>query len=336
MSGKEQIDACLRVVSNRCRNLRKAIEKGKTWEQAQKDGQELNPEQTKSVKLLSRKEALLVELQEILKKQTVLADALLEADQDSSSSLSKRAAKAARGKQKEATLPEQEAHDLESNDVRDNGTEKHACDSETEIKSSGTDPTLSVLEGNCNQANESELEELRCRMTELEKESSEKLILDKKDTIGRILNLFHVVDFLRQSGSREALLSYFDSLEGKRSPRMLTGLDMDLLCYFNVMLTTPNGNVPHHEAVRVSSSHCSEFLRNSTTDAFKGTSYATLNEIVDTIATCPILTERGTAEDELDGTAKAVGESKTTNYSTPNGGDPSHKVTNVTPGKPLA
>ncbi|KAI0565704.1 hypothetical protein FGB62_16g136 [Gracilaria domingensis] len=303
MAEREVIDACLKVVSNRCRNLRKAIDRAKTWEQAAASGQELNPEQMESVKSCVKKEALLAELQEILKKQTTIVEPPAHADQKQQTS--KRSAKAARAKEKRAKAVQRQG---ENNTSSADGTQKDD-DSDlsisTQEKNRGhtttTDDSSEVSPPSQSlmldfQALKSENESLRRELDELNSVLNTENAKVKKENVRKVLNLFHVVDFLRQSGSREALLSYSQTQPDKATA-YVTQLDMDLLCYFNVMLTSPNGNVPHDEAVDVSTSHCLEFLQNSKLDAFKDTSYASLNKIVDSIATSPILTERG--RDEL-------------------------------------
>lgn len=138
-----------------------------------------------------------------------------------------------------------------------------------------------------------EREVLLREMADLKLNHEHQLLHFRADAVRKTLNLFHVSEFLRQPGSREALLSYYSSPEVRHLPFVLTGLHLDIISYFYVMLTSPNGNVPHPEAVQVSTAHCLGYLQGSTAEAFKGTPYSMLVEIVNTIACCPILTERG-------------------------------------------
>lgn len=321
MSNKEQMDSVLRVVSNRCRNLRKVIDRARALETAEKQGQTLNDEQRESVRGLARKEALLAELQEILKKQT----AVVEPPQPEPK-LSRRAQKAAKAKAREGKDGAKSVSEKssEEGDRAEKGSDGDPVTNQ-EVHEPGhptgngraAEPDIAQREVGQESQREAELEaNLEASRKEVEKLTVERdallkemadfklshehqLVQDKKEAITQTLNLFHVADFLRQPGSREALLSYYETPEGKMAPLVLNGLHLDLVCYFNVMLTSPNGNVPHPEAVDVSTAHCVEYLKGATTDAFRGTSYAALVEIVDAIASCPILTDRGVEPEEV-------------------------------------
>lgn len=321
MSSKDQTDSLLRIVSNKCRNLRKAIDRARAQEAAEKRGEQLNDEQRESVRGLSRKEALLVELEEILKRQT----AVLEPQQPETKP-SRRALKAAKAKARERKGSSKSISEKSSEEGERN---EKVPEAESGARPDGNDTAHPNGNGNPAEKNElfadatraaersaeqlAELEVLRKQsekmskereallkeMAELKLSHEQQLAQDKKKAVASTLNLFHVADFLRQPGSREALLSYYATPEGKMSPLVLNGLHLDPVCYFNVMLTSPNGNVPHPEAVDVSTAHCMEYLKGSTTDAFIGTSYAALVEIVDAIASCPILTDRGVPPEEV-------------------------------------
>lgn len=392
MSETHIVDACLRVVSNRCRNLRKTIDRAKSLQQVAENGTELNEEQLESIRSVPRKEALLAELQEILRKQTLVATS--SSPPDTSADLGSKSASVpsqsqdasdvskvmetsmndddglTQTMQPEDNMASESANTQlkpiftnEASNVEDLNDTVHSAQDElvksapvptdskgfsfsihdsknngainaaqqTEPRSSatpaqtsqttpamlelntGTDTTGIVTKGNFSSApsppNQPYLstslqnalsdpcsEKVALLVQEIESRYAIQL-QDAKDYCARgILNFFHVADFLNQSGSREALLCYFDTAEGQQKPRRVSGLDMDLIVYFNVMLTTPNGSVPHNDAVDVSTAHCLEFLKRSTSEAFKGTSYATLVDIVNAISTCPILTERGKSQ----------------------------------------
>lgn len=311
------MDSVLRVVSNRCRNLRKVIDRARVLNAAERQGQQLNEEQRESVRGLARKEALLVELQEILKKQTAVVE-----PSEPETKLSRRAQKAAKAKakgSKEGTKSVSEKSSKEGEPAEKvpepdrggslDGQEASHPTGNGNDSGNGIGVLQNAAERDAEreaehaaerEAAQKEVEKLSVERDTLLKEMEElrlshehRSVQDKKEAITQTLNLFHVADFLRQPGSREALLSYYETPEGKMAPFILNGLHLDLVCYFNVMLTSPNGNVPHPEAVDVSTAHCIEFLKEAATDAFMGTSYATLVEIVDAIASCPILTDRG-------------------------------------------
>lgn len=302
MAEKETIEAGLKVVSNRCRNLRKAVDRAKTWQQAAENGQQLNPEQLESVKSLAKKELLLAEVQEIFKKQTTIFET--QEPVEHKPQVSKRAAKAAKAKErrgKSTSASENSGASPSSSAQREDGSDIIP----DKLKQSSNDETLHdhppesastselLLTDLKRLTNENEV--LRRDTADIKNSTAAENVRIKRESVRKVLNLFHVVDFLRQQGSREALLTCSTNVVGKQS-FLASEMDMDLLCYFNVMLTTPNGNVPHDEAVDVSTLHCLEFLQKSNLDAFKDTSYSTLNQIVDSISSCPILTERGMDE----------------------------------------
>lgn len=382
MSDKDIVDACLRIVSNRCRNLRKSIDRAKTWQKAAEDGAELNDEQKESIRSVSKKEALLAELQEIHRKQTIVADDFFEKSDESKSPTKPKSKSTADVKVTETSKSDQTENNAtddvgktlhEHQDVSQASQNSHSNVSQTSNINTSDETRLGG--GNAGAVSEKSdtsvpvnfdatrtlalsqdkkdepAESLRPAETQLpvselnylssvprahpldpgvavtrdvllsnasiqppnpsimssdpvsdkvtlliqEVESRHNIQLEdtKADCVRRILNFFHVADFLLQNGSREALLCYFDTTAGRQRPRRVTSLDVDLIVYFHVMLTTPNGSVPHDEAVSISSAHCLEFLKGSSAEAFKGTSYATLSDIVYAISTCPILTDRG-------------------------------------------
>lgn len=391
MSEQHLVDACLRIVSNRCRNLRKTIDRAKSWQQVAESGTELNEEQLESIRSVPRKEALLAELQEILRKQTLAVTSSTSPSSGSDPGTKSMSGLSPATEASEAskithsgvnddeglTQTTQSGDDLPAESI-DNQTKstlhteepavedhKSRSSSQNELiesapsvtnpsafplpysgpeligavdigppigqssvlaSSQGSLPSPAVLALNEGAKTISESqqevvpssssvsalpshplssanvphslsdpysEKVSLLVQEIESRHAIQLQNTKDDCVRRILNFFHVADFLHQSGSREALLCYFNTAEGRQQPRRVSGLDMDLIVYFNVMLTSPNGSVPHDDAVDVSTAHCLEFLKRSNSEAFKGTSYATLVDVVNAISTCPILTERG-------------------------------------------
>lgn len=311
MTDIPDVHSCLKVVSNRCRNLRKAIDRAKLWQNAAQNGHQLNPEQTESVNALTRKEALLVELQEILKKQTLI----LERDQQNDNTpnspstshpVSKRAAKAARLKAKGMCQTSDKSSDEKpptshSSDPLTNGLSLlDKGDAAVQVDTFST-PVIHASPSPPVQTqaspDQTKWQDALQQFSDLKMSQNDVVARERQHAVRTTLSLFHITDYLRQPGSRDALLAYFQSPKGKQSPCVITSLDLDLLCYFNVMLTSPNGHVPHKDAVDVSTAHCLQYLATSPADAFKGTSYATLMNIVDTIASCPIMNDYGTATD---------------------------------------
>lgn len=383
MSDPELIDACLRVVSNRCRNLRKAVEKAKSWQQAIENGAQLNDEQLESIRSLPRKQALIDELTAILKKQTSILQPQLDKDASSVSNGSKLSKGHQSLKDKDVKLTGDMNDKTTFNSTVNQSTtspcltrqnldvptlfngnatppsalspphgssishdSKTLCELATQVttdfnkevetpidvqtlkratgESYGTSAgtiqpilTTSTSSGNMpseqpphlnlkssslhfpcinspsSLSNQSLPSNVLKALNELEEKRGQQLCQSKTDTIRAVLNLFHVTDFLKQPGSRDSLLSFFANVESPFITRPVTSLDIDLVCYFNIMLTTPNGNIAHDEAVDISTAHCLEYLNCSASEAFKGTSYATLREIVTSIETCPIMADRG-------------------------------------------
>lgn len=292
------------MVSNRCRNLRKVIDRARALEAAEAEGQLLNEEQRESVRGIARKEAMLAELQEILKKQTAVA----EPPEAPVPKLSRRAAKAARAKArdkepaKSASEKGSEESELAEKDADVEANSEHGSDRHVSNGINLKEHEALVLRA---EKAAEERDALLREITESKLKHDQQLVKAKRETVRKVLNLFHIVDFLRQPGSREALLAYHENPQAQPVSHALSNLHLDLLCYFNIMLTTPNGNVPHHDAVDVSTSHCVEFLRESISEAFEGSTYASLARIVDVVASCPILTERG---DEQEDSAMQNGE----------------------------
>lgn len=354
MNIEESFTTCLKVISNRCRNVKKAIERGKTWEKAAKEGHVLNEGQLESINSLWKKEAILAELEEILKKQTSIAKEAINANKKSSggnhnnkdlhiSSADNTTEKSESNSNLESETPsnptvesvENQIEPINENELlnhenvsEDNSTDKiidNHLDMVTDnihMESNQTSDSqvtdMAKLNGIMEQTATSDkgessltpsldtdkiiqekedmqkkVEIIEKKMIENEIKHNQQLTSEKMKLTRSILNIFHIGEFCRQEGSREALLAYYQSESGRKSGRTLTNLDVDLFCYFHTMLTTPNGVVPHNEAVGVSTTHCLNLINQEPLEAFKGTTYSKLVSVIDTISTCPILTERG-------------------------------------------
>lgn len=383
MTNQDMTDACLRVITNRCRNLRKTIDKAKIWEQAMEKGAELNEEQLTSIQSVPRKEALCAELLEIHKKQKAVIDKYLSEQKNDSEydqvntngeklTIEKTPVNKSQFSSPSSTSPERHHGPDDAN-----GEPSVSVSSKQDNYSSNSDTIFPVTQGELDDSNTTQghnlpgqndsmnphmvhpshsnvhinqisersvvpevshnhvhhqtinpdtLPQDSCQVDrlattlaqtlytsntssielnstdsahiskiihDLEKKHSEHIEDMTKGAVRAILNLFHVSDYLKQRGSRETVMACSGSTGTLLFPGPLTDLDIDLLCYFHVMLTSPNGFVPHKEAVEVSTAHCLEFLKGSRSEAFKGTTYATLAEMVHAIASSPVMSERG-------------------------------------------
>lgn len=402
MTEKEKTDAILRIVSNRCRNLRKLIDRARTLQTAEQKGQVLNEEQRESVRGIQRKEAMLAELQEILKKQT----AVIDPPPPQEPKLSRRAQKAARAKAREAEEKAKAAsvpatsekgsveseqvdgsanvdkdkivehsnvtngHDpvngavsIDSNGLNDNtqpgtpSTKKQNLSNDLPLSEHLTpqqqtpqqqtpqqqstpaiqSPLILPPESIAMGAQEREV--LLREMADLKLNHEHQLHHTRADVVRNLLNFCHVAEFLRQPGSREALLNYYDTPEGRASSLNIKNVHLALISYFHVMLTSPNGDVSHPEAVEVSTAHCLGYLQGSTEDAFQGTPYSYLVEIVNTLSICPILTNRGVISENRNGTQlymRGSQKSRMAMAGTVGAGEPGHVVQDpvTSPGHP--
>lgn len=280
MSSSLQIDSCLRVASNRCRNLRKGIEKAKQWKKVADDGKDLNDGQVLAINAIDKKEAVLAELEEVLRKQQTVAKSPIEDEQKLSSKLAAK---------KSMEVPKITPPESDTSTSPRSPTKS----AESSPENTGMEAEKIRADVEAEAANAMVIKELEQQMEQLKIRHNEDLAKSSTEAVRKALNLLHAADFLKETGSRGALLSYFHSEQGQQAPKVLSDLDMDVLAYFHVMLTTPNGNVPHNEAVDVSTTHCMEFLKKSSSEAFEGTSYAYLTEILEAITTCPLLAKRG-------------------------------------------
>lgn len=290
-------DSVLRIVFNRCRNLRKAIEKATVHERAMDCGKQVSPEQMESIKAKPVRQSLLHELEQILEKQTAIM-------KPEPPVLGKRAAKrlerakniavvsnfpAAQG----ATidLGKKELRELHSDDTNSNGkpddlSEGHAGSSTNVADSESEKHSINDMQVNGDEKYEGQVEPRRGSGTYTAS------MPDMKASVQSIVEISHVVSFINQEGGRECISNYFSRATAFGGVRIVTDLDIDVLLYFYRMLSTPNGSVPHKEAVGISAEHCCAYLERSEEEAFSGTTYATLSEIVRAIAASPLLANR--------------------------------------------
>lgn len=303
------VELCLKVVSNRCRNLKKAIDKASLLEDAMVRGEDLKEEQMESVRAKPTKMALLQELEEILRKQNVVVaeNSPLPAT-NGAEKLSKRAAKKLQRKEAAAATQSPDVTGsasaagstvsdpaVETGDV---ALEPPAAplpvnDAKPSTGVSSNEAEAAKAAAKAAQAAKVANNELLAQLKAVEEQAQKRLVAEKRQAVKSVLNLCHVVDNLRQPGARDVLLTYFASATRKPGLRTVSGLDIDLVLYFMMMLTSPDGNVPHDQAVEISAAHCQAFLERSEMEAFQGSSYAKLFDIVHAIASCPVLTERG-------------------------------------------
>jgi hypothetical protein len=277
----------LKIVQNKIRNLRKAVDKATAIEAASARGESLQPDQQESLRSKPSKVILLAELEEIFKKQAaIVGEGSADggpADAAASAASSKRAAKrrekevaaAAAAAAAAATESEKE---LSERDVLEDAPV-------TELSSTPTDDSAPAEPASDVATNGSALES---------RPAPPAPVPDFSGPISQILSLLHVVDFLKTPDAKSSVLGYFTSDHARASPgRIVSAYDLELVAYFTLMATSPNGDVPHALAVETSTAHCLSYLDNSDADAFTGTTYSTLVSIIDAIASCPLLANRG-------------------------------------------
>lgn len=271
----------LKPVQNKIRNLRKAIDRATPLEAAQAKGDDLNPDQLECIRSKPVKVALLADLEEILKKQSIIVGA-----EDAEAKTSKRAFKR---KEKEARAAAAAAAAAATAAA---GTEAAAI--EAEESAAVTEETPNAVNSDVPK-NVSEDGSKTIPDTLDDGDSSRvSAVAEAAEhaAVSKVLDLLHVTDFLQTQDGKGSLLDYFDRSSGSGEPS-LAALDMDILLYFATMLTTPNGNVAHPLAVDTSAAHCVAYLRKVDAEAFQGTTYRRLSEIVHAIGSCPLLARRG-------------------------------------------
>ncbi len=313
----DPMEGVLRIVSNRCRNLKKAIERATALEKAVEGGKTVNAEQLESIKVKPVRISMLHELEEILRKQTAIV---------TPPKLSKRAAKRLQKEKNIASSnngsdlpPEQEKKNDTVNGqdpVEDNISNANLSTDRDTISSSNTEPVSGRAESQ-SEKEQSDKEQSEKEHSEKEQSVTEQPVADTKKTelaiaaqcareaehtrqlkfatqatMDSVLEIAHVVTFINQPGGRECINRFFEAGHRGLNGRKVNYMDMEVLLYFYRMLTSPNGNIPHEQALQTSVAHCSAYLEFSTNEAFPGTTYKTLREIVRSIATCPLLANR--------------------------------------------
>lgn len=305
----DQIDGLLRIVSNRCRNLRKAIERANAHEKSKEGGKEINSEQEQSIEMKAVRIAQLHELEEILKKQEALV---------TPPKLSKRAAKRLQKEKMNhgsavGSVSDAGSDAFKGGVVRVNGTDgtdslpEKLSDAHTSTDGDTIDRSLgdgaptgvsavSGAGGNTAEAageRERERAQLAAALSQLESTSrSHALALRQASTAAAqaVLEIAHVVTFLSQPGGRDCVRGQLAA--GYAGGRPVSDMDVEILLYFYRMLTSPNGSVPHAQAVATSAVHCEAYLECSDSEPFAGTTYRTLRDIVAAIAGSPALARR--------------------------------------------
>lgn len=133
-----------------------------------------------------------------------------------------------------------------------------------------------------------------------------------------VIELLHVVEYLKDPENRRSLAAYFDGRESE-----LSKIDVDIVLYFGAMLVSPNGNIPHENAVETSTMHCLNYLSKPTAEPFSGTSYGRLSQIVSVIGRCPLLERNADISDPpMEAAHAPSGEEATPDSSfVPPGGD---------------
>lgn len=308
------MEAMLKVVSNRCRNLKKAIEKASALELAVQRGESLKAEQMESIKAKPGKQALLRELEEILRKQTALLPQASKAGEPAK--LSRRAAKRLQREKQMAGANETSQATTESPTNEKNEDVSKSGDLSTgELKEdepqSSKDPKQTEEKSLGESNNSVGAEEPRPPIEEGKPKESpvlpEQAVSGSEQispaVVGAILEILHVIDYVKHQGGRESVLRYATSSPVIQNARRVSGLDIELLLYFCKMLTSPNGSVPHKKAVETSTEHCIKYLEGSESDAFVGTTYKTLADIVQAIATSPLLAQRN-GDAKIDGATR--------------------------------
>lgn len=242
----------LKPLTNKIRNLRKAIDRATSLEAASTAGTLLQPDQIESVATKPAKVRLLADLEDLLKKQTaVLADAL----PDDMKPVSKRAAKRM-GRAAAQSRPDGDNLDIAALEIP--ATDDFPAEAAT---AASPRPDASAI---------------------LDAAAVDAAVAD---AIRKILDYLHVVEELKDGARKASLLNSF----AHNVPAPVTAVDVDIVDYFSLMLTSPDGEVPHKAAVATSVAHAMSYLSDPEKEAFEGTTYARLAKIAATIAASPLL-----------------------------------------------
>jgi hypothetical protein len=319
----EMTQALVKIIQNKIRNLRKAIDKASAIEKAGEKGEKLQADQLESVAAKPGKVLVLDELEEILKKQ----NAVIATYQPSAKSRKRGGRRNFQGA---------------STELASNSTDVTSVSNASEgllgaLPDNGVSPCLVAKNEGASQAGSSDVssvENTREKVSdvsggELAKEyadhdvenSAESLasVASKSEprsavdfvdsfqksmanrvpaadlhvAISKVLSLLHVVDFIRAPESKQSVLTFFTCDRGRSVDRVVSAYDLELISYFVVMLTSPNGDVAHTAAVDTSAAHCLSYVESSPAEAFTGTTYSTLCDIVRAVEVSHPLACRG-------------------------------------------
>lgn len=304
-----ETQAMLKVVQNKIRNLRKAVDRASQLESAESRGEVLQADQIESLRSKPIKVALLSEFEEVLKKQ--LAAVADHSEECGSKNLSKDSKR--ESKRREKDLSESKpATTLSADDAgRSQGTLPQNGGDEVDIAVSdnSSKPALeSTHEGETPQSKSenaslekerendgasSAVEKADEGAQVIARENPQDPAVELSLAVSKVLSLLHIVDYIRADDAKASVLAYFESQRGKCSGRHVGAYELDVLSYFTVMLSSPNGDIAHPVAIETSAAHCLAYLQESDAEAFTGTTYKSLAELVGTIATCPLLACRG-------------------------------------------
>jgi hypothetical protein len=314
---QEVTQALLKIVQNKIRNLRKAVDKASAIEKAAENGDKLQADQLESVAAKPGKLLLLDELEELLKKQTTVVASHLPARKS-------RKRGGSQIVQKPGTEP-----------IADHTPDVSSSRAAVDAGSVSAEPEagqvhygsgeVASLDGSSDVSACDHFQE-RCAVIAVSESSSEYLAserpeivtngaakraadfgtdltekpsslhgsrIDVEVAISKVLSLLHVVDFINAPESKQCVVDFFASDQGRTVSRIVSAYDLELISYFVVMLTSPNGDVPHEAAVETSTAHCLAYVEGCDGEAFTGTTYSTLSEIVQAVEQSPPLATRG-------------------------------------------
>lgn len=299
---QNDMDAILKIVQNKIRNLRKAIDRAKAIEAAAERGEELQPDQKKSLEGRPGKELVLSELEEILKKQTAIVTSSLGA---------------AKKKAKEGNKPgkrgQKKSQENDSNTIGDSVDEQRpGADNVQDTAVVGDAPTaakekeLPVAQdtsdastgkqaagpGNEFEAADAGVESMSTANSYAPTPATADGSVNLDAAVVKILSLLHVVEYASDMEAMKGILTYYEA-QGNSGGRRIVSNDLERIKYFVLMLTSPNGDIPHRDAVETSRSHCVAYLNTPQLEAFPGTTYKALADISDELGRCPLLADRG-------------------------------------------
>jgi hypothetical protein len=319
----EMTQALVKIIHNKIRNLRKAIDKASAIEKAGEKGEKLQADQLESIAAKPGKVLVLDELEEILKKQsaviatyqpseksrkrggkrnfqganTEVASNSTDVTSVSSASEVLQGNLPANGGSQGAGAKNEGASQADSSNLSsvESTREKVAAVSGGDLATDYADHD--VEECNANLANVASTSAPRSAVDlvdSLQKSFADReLAVDLDVAISKVLSLLHVVDFIGAPESKQAVLTFFNCDRGRSVDRVVSAYDLELISYFVVMLTSPNGDVAHAAAVDTSAAHCLSYVQSSSAEAFTGTTYSTLCDIVRAVGESPPLACRG-------------------------------------------